>query len=146
MTFPSYPPLPTYLETVPRYTTVDAVKIAIGIDIIPSPGITDAVITEAIVSIEALIDAFLGTSYPQDVDPDAGTDDALDPAPILGIPVQIQKAAKLGAISLVSLDSTPHGQAGSEEFFGVIEPDNAGRAFNSVKPLLMGLKRSWGIA
>ena len=106
----------------------------------------DVVITEAIVSIETLIDAHLGTSYPQDPDPNAGTPDALDPPPIEGIPVQIQKAAKLGAIKLTKLDDAPFGQAGSDEFFGVIEPENAGRAFSSVKPLLLGLRREWGQA
>ncbi len=70
----------------------------------------------------------------------------LIPPPVLGVPVQVQKAAKLGAISLVSLDDTPHGQAGSAEIFGVVEPESAGRAFDSVKPLLLGLRRSWGIS
>jgi len=138
----SYPPLPSYLETEPRYTTVPLVKEAMGI----LDSVNDDVVKQSIVAIESLIDAHMGTSYPQDPDPDAGTDDALDPAPLEGIPVQIQKAAKLGAIALVKLDDTPFGEAGSEEFFGVIEPQSAGRACNSVKPLLLGLRRSWGIS
>ena len=136
----TYPPLPDYLETEPRYTTVVEVKQAMGITIGTDPA--DDVVKQAIVSIESLIDSHMGTSYPQDADPDG----ELDPAPIEGIPVQIQKAAKLGAIALVKLDDTPFGTAGSDEFFGVIEPDSAGRAFNSVKPLLLGLRRSWGIS
>ena len=140
----TYPPLPDYLETEPRYTTVVEVKQAMGITIGTDP--SDDVVKQAIVSIEILIDSNMGTSYPQDADPETGTDDALDPPPIEGIPVQIQKAAKLGAIALVKLDDTPFGTAGSDEFFGVIEPDSAGRAFNSVKPLLLGLRRSWGIS
>ncbi len=142
MTFPDYLPLPDYLVTVPRYTTLGDVKIAMGID----DGSLDTVITEAIVAIELMVDVYLGTSYPQAADPDVGTDDALDPAPIEGIPVLVQKAAKLGAIALVKLDDAPFGSAGSDDFFGVIEPDNAGRAFNSIKPILVALRRSWGVA
>jgi len=134
----TYPPLPDYLETEPRYTTVPLVKAAMGI----MEANLDDVIKQSIVAIESLIDSHMGTSYPQDPDPDG----ELDPAPIEGIPVQIQKAAKLGAIALVKLDDTPFGTAGSDEFFGVIEPETAGRAFNSVKPLLLGLRRSWGIS
>jgi len=137
----TYPPLPTYLQTVPRYTTLAAVKTSLGI----IDAGKDAVVTEAIVAMESMIDAHLGTSYPQDADPNVGTGDALDPPPIEGIPIQLVKAAKLGSVALVTLDDTPYGSAGSDEFFGAIEPDNAGRAFNSIRPLLVGLRRSWGV-
>ncbi len=140
-TFPDYPPLPDYLPVAPRYTTLAAVKIALGID----DGSLDSVVTEAILVMETMIDVYLGTSYPQTPDPSPATSDALDPAPIVGIPELVKKAAKLGAIALTKLDDAPFGTAGSDEFFGVIEPDNAGRAFASVKPILVGLRRSWGV-
>ncbi len=142
MTFPDYPPAPDFLETEPRYTTVQAVKDAMGID----DTSMDLVVKEAIVTIEILIDAYLGTSYPQTPEL-IPNDNPKDPPPIEGIPIQLSKAAKLGAIALVKLDDAPFGAAGSDEFFqGMIEPDTAGRAFNSVLPLLKGLRRSWPVA
>ena len=138
----TYPPLPTFLETEPRYTTVADVKEAMGIDDLS----LDAVVKQAIVAIESMIDVYLGTTFPQDPDPNVGTDDALVPPPVEGIPVQVQKAAKLGAIALTKLDDTSTGSYGSDEFFGAFEAENAGNAFNSVKPLLSGLRRSWGFA
>jgi len=137
-----YPPLPTYLETAPRYTSLAAVKTALGI--IDSG--KDASITRSIVGIESMIDAHLGTSYPQDADPNVGTGDALDPPPIEGIPEQLKKAALVGSVAMVTLDDTPYGSAGSDEWFSAIEAPNAGNVFNSIKPMLIGLKRSWGLA
>ena len=71
----TYPPLPDYLETEPRYTTVVAVKQAMGITIGTDP--LDDVVKQAIVSIEILIDSHMGTSYPQDADPDGELDPAV---------------------------------------------------------------------
>jgi len=136
----TYLPLPDYLETEPRYTTIQDVKQAMGID---APTLDD-VIKQSIVAIELLIDVHLGTSYPQDPDPNAGTDDALNPPPIEGIPVSIKKAAKLGAMKLVKLDDTATGEFGSVDFIGEFSfEDSAGRAFTSVMPLLTGLRREF---
>ncbi len=139
----TYLPLPDPLETEPRYTSVDAVKKAVGID---DSSLDDAV-KLSIVTVEWMIDSFLGTSYPQDPEPDPLPDgqDPLDPPPVEGIPEALRKAALLAAIRALKLDETPYGSAGGEPFFGEVTPDTAGRAFNSVKPILIGLRRRWGI-
>ena len=139
----AYPPAPNPLETVPRYTTVAAVKRAMGID----SDSWDTEVSEAIVATELLIDYHLGTSYPQDADPNTGTDDALVPAPIEGIPDSIRQAATIGSMKVMTLTQAPFGTAGSDEFVGEIDFGNATqRAFDAVRPLLLGLRREWGLA
>ena len=129
----AYIPLPDALATEPRYTTVAEVKSAAGID----SGKYDAQVKLAIVTMEYLIDSWLDTSYPQDADPDAGTDDALDPAPIEGIPESIKYAAQVGAIKTLKLTELP---GGSDDFIGAVDFGNdSRRAFNAVQPLLLNL-------
>jgi len=136
----AYIPLPDPLEAAPRYTSVAEVKAAAGID----SAKYDAQVTQAIVTIEYLIDAWLNTSFPQDADPDAGTDDALDPVPILGIPASVKYAAQVGAIKTLKLTEQP---GGSDDFVGAIDFGNQSRlAFNSVAPLLLSLRRGFGLA
>ena len=138
-----YTPPPDPLAGTPRYTTVAAVKAAIGID----SAKYDSEITASIVTIEYLVDAHLETSFPQDADPNAGTDDALNPPPIEGIPPAVIQASLVGAIKVFKLTDTPFGVGGSDEFIGTIDIGNeTRRAFNSVKPLLLGLQRAWGAA
>ena len=134
-----YPPAPDPLATTPRYTTVEAVRQAMGID---DPNIDDEILL-AIVSAEYHIDVFLNTSYPQDADPNAGTDDALDPAPIEGIPETLGKAALLASIKLTKLNDTATGSFGADNF--ELVQDDPFTALRSVFPLLMGLKRGWGL-
>ena len=136
----AYIPLPDALETEPRYTTVALVKAAAGID----SGKYDAQVKLAIVTMEYLIDAHLNTSFPQDADPNAGTDDALDPAPIEGIPQSVAYAAQVGAIKTLKLTELP---GGSDDFIGAIDFSNQSRvAFNAVTPLLLNLQRAWGLS
>ena len=138
-----YPPAADPLETTARYTSVADVKTAFGID----STTYDAEILQAIVTIEYLIDAFLNTSYPQTADPDIGTDDALVPTPILGIPEAVKFAALTGSIAVFKLLDTPFGVGGSDEFVGAIDFSvRSRRAFNEVQPLLLGFKRGWGFA
>ncbi len=136
----AYIPLPDALETEPRYTTVALVKAAAGID----SGKYDAQVKLAIVTMEYLIDAHLNTSFPQSADPNAGTDDALDPPPIEGIPQSVAYAAHVGAIKTLKLTELP---GGSDDFIGAIDFSNQSRvAFNAVTPLLLNLQRAWGLS
>ena len=135
-----YIPLPDALETEPRYTTVAEVKAAAGID----SSKYDAQVKLSIVTMEYLIDSHLNTSFPQDADPNAGTDDALDPPPIEGIPQSVAYAAQVGAIKTLKLTELP---GGSDDFIGAIDFSNQSRvAFNSVQPLLLNLQRGWGLS
>ena len=136
----AYIPLPDALETEPRYTTVALVKAAAGID----SSKYDTQVKLAIVTMEYMIDSWLQTSYPQDADPNAGTDDALDPPPIEGIPQSVAYAAQVGAIKVLKLTELP---GGSDDFIGAVDFSNQSRvAFNAVQPLLLNLKRAWGVA
>lgn len=136
-----YIPLPNALEAAPRYTTVPEVKTAMGI----SSDKYDDQVQQAIISAEYLIDVYLNTSFAQDPDPNVDTDDALDPPPIEGIPVAVQYAATVGSIKLMGLINSPVG--GSDDFIGTVDFGNESRrAFNAMLPLLMGLKRGWGIS
>ena len=136
----AYIPLPDALETEPRYTTVALVKAAAGID----SSKYDEQVKIAIVTMEYLIDSHLNTSFPQDADPNAGTDDALDPPPIEGIPQSVAYAAQVGAIKTLKLTELP---GGSDDFIGAIDFSNQSRvAFNAVTPLLLNLQRAWGVA
>ena len=135
-----YIPLPDALETEPRYTTVVEVKQAVGID----SDKYDAQVKQAIVTMEYLIDAHLNTSFPQSADPNAGTDDALSPPPIEGIPASVSYAALVGSIKTLQLTQLP---GGSDDFVGAIDFGNQSRtAFNSVTPLLLNLQRAWGLS
>ena len=137
----AYLPLPDWTSVEPRYTTVADVKLAMGID----SDSYDLEIKQAIISIEILIDAHLNTSFPQSADPNAGTDAGLDPPPIEVVPVVVSQAAEVGAIKTFQLTQAPTG--GSDDLIGTYDFGNASRtAFNAVTPLLLGLKRGWGIA
>ena len=135
-----YIPLPDALEGEPRYTTVALVKAAAGID----SAKYDDQVKAAIVTIEYLIDSHLNTSFPQSADPNAGTDEALSPPPIEGIPQSVAYAAQVGAIKTLKLTELP---GGSDDFIGAIDFSNQSRvAFNAVTPLLLNLQRAWGVA
>ena len=139
----NYPPAPDPLETAARYTTVAAVKKAIGID----NDQFDTEILQAVAGLEYLIDAYLDTSFPQDADPDAGTDDALDPPPVEGIPEIVKQAALQGSIKVFRVPQAPFAEAGSDDFIGAVEIPSATRqAFNDVKSMLLGLKRGYPLA
>ena len=136
-----YIPLPDALEGEPRYTTVALVKAAAGID----SSKYDDQVKAAIVTMEYLIDSHLNTSFPQSVDPNAGTDEALDPPPIEGIPESVKYAAQVGAIKTLALTQQPGG--GSDDFIGAVDFSNQSRlAFNAVQPLLLNLQRAWGLS
>ena len=135
-----YLPRPDPLETEPRYTTVPEVKTAMGI----TSDKYDDKVKQSIVALEWLIDSHLSTQFPQDADPNAGTDDALDPPPIEGIPEAVKYAALTGSVKTMRLTEVP---GGSDDLIGTIDFGNESRrAFNSVKPLLLNLQRAWGVA
>ena len=130
------------LETTARYTTVAAVKRAIGID----SAEWDTEVLQAIVSMEYLIDAYMEHSLPDPADPDVGTDDALVPPPIEGIPEAVKQAALDGTLAVFKATDTPFGTAGSDDFIGAVDFDTRRqRALNQVKPMLLGFKLGWGL-
>ncbi len=125
---PGYPVAPADpLGTDIRYTTLAAVKKQLGI----SDSVWDVEATQAIVSVEHMIDEYVGGVFT---------------AP--NIPEQVRQAAYAGGIEvfkLAGLSST--GGSDDAGFLGIVDPAGAARAaFNVVKPLLYGLRISWGLS
>lgn len=135
-TTPTYGPVDP-LEAAIRYTTLADVKQAMGV---PASETTyDAQATQAIISLETMIDEYLGRSFP----------DTGDDPQIAGIPERVKYAALVGSMEMWKLVDAPGGVAGSESegFIGVWEPGAAARvAFNTVRPMLAGFKIQWGVA
>ena len=135
-TTPSYGPVDPLVDTI-RYTSLAEVKLAMGV---PATEATyDAQATQAIVSLESMIDEYLGRSFP----------DTGDAPVVAGIPERIRYASLVGSMEIWKLVDAPGGVAGSdsEGFVGMWEPGAAARtAFNTVKPMLAGFKIQWGIA
>ena len=128
------------LATEPRYTTVAIVEKAVGID---SDNYTDAV-KLAIVSAEYVIDVTLGHSFP---DPAPAVDDTGIAPPIEGIPEAVSQAAQLGATRILAANDVPGTTAGADDFLGTFDFENeTRRALAAMSPLLIGLKRRWGLA
>jgi len=130
MTLPAgYPVAPAdpLVDTI-RYTTLDAVKRALGI----TDNSWDTEATQAIVALEGQMDQFVGGTFTTGE-----------------IPETVKQAALLGGMEVFKLMDAPGGVAGSDSdgFMGVWEPGQASRAaFNTVKPLLAGYRISWGTA
>ena len=122
--YPVAPPDPT--ETAIRYTTLAAVKRQLGI----TDTAWDDEATQAIVTVKMLIDQYVGGVF---VDP---------------IPEAVRQAAYAGGIEvskLAGLSST--GGSDDNGFFGIVDPAASARAaFNVVKPMLYGLRISWGLS
>lgn len=122
------------LATAPRYTTLEAVKLAIGI---PVANISkDEQITEAIIAGENAIDRELGRSFP-----DQGSNPQIQ-----GIPGAISNLAKKAAVAVYSGDHSPFGTAGSDDWMGAISVADA--VSNTIKrsPLLRGFQVSFGFS
>ena len=133
-TSPTYGPV-DYLITDIRYTTLEQVKLAMGV----TDTSLDAQATQSIVTFETMIDVYLGRSFP-----DTGDNPDID-----GIPVVVQQAALVGSMRIWKTLDSPGGTGGSdaEGFIGLYEPEAVARtAFNSIKPMLGGLKTQWGVA
>lgn len=133
-TTPTYGPV-DYLQTEPRYTTIDAIKFAMGI----TDTRYDDEVQTALVSLETMIDVFLGRSFP-----DTGDNPAID-----GIPKQVEMAATVGGMECFKMFDSPAGTGGSDSdgFIGLYDPAAAARnAFNLVRPMLSGLKIQWGVS
>lgn len=124
------------LATTPRYTTLVDVKARLGI----TGATRDAEITQAIVSAEWALDAELGRSLPDG----PGVPDVSQPGPIQGIPEAMRTAALDTSIAVWKQADAPFGTAGSDEFFGALDPGDVARRVVSRNPVLRGFKIDLG--
>ena len=120
--------------TTIRYTTLDAVKTAIGIP--DTNADKDPQLTEAIIAGESAIDRELGRSFP-----DTGSNPQIQT-----VPVAIENLAKKAAIAVYTGDHTPFGTAGSDEWMGAISVADAVSQTVRRSPLLRGYQVTFGFA
>ena len=121
-----------WLETDPRYASLNAVKKRLQI----TDTSWDAEITQAIVSAEVAMDVYWGRSLP---------DTGLNPE-IPGIPSQVTQAAENIAVAVLKQTDAPFGVAGSDEYLGELDIDDAVRRELNRSPLLRGMRRGWGLS
>lgn len=115
-----------------RYTSLDAVKTAIGIPLTNSD--RDDQITENIIAGESAIDRELGRSFP---------DSGLNPK-IQTVPIAIVNLAKKAAIAGYTGDHAPFGTAGSDEWMGSISVADAVSQTIRRSPLMRGYQVTFG--
>ena len=117
-----------------RYTSKAAVVEALGIN--EHDTTYDTLITQAIVSVESLIDQICGRSFP---DPSGGE--------IQGIPEVVKLVALEYAVEAYVSITAPGGEAGSDDMFGMQEVGGSDLARRLRRdPRLTGFKVSWGVA
>lgn len=118
--------------TVPRYTTLEAVKTVLGIA--PSSTAKDERITQSIVAVELAIDMELGNRFPS-----SGSNPRWP-----YVPVSISELAQDGAVGAYTASNSPHGTAGSDEWLGSLSiADTVSRTVRR-NPLLRGYQISFG--
>ena len=118
----------------PRYTTLDAVKIAVGIPV--TDAAKDEQLLEAILSSESTIDRELGRSFP-----DSGTNPQLQ-----YVPAPISSLAKQTAVAIYTSDRSPAGHAGSDDWLGSMSVADVVSRSVRRSPLLRGFQVSFGMA
>jgi len=126
-----------YLASDPRYTTVQAVKTALGIN----DAINDSDITQAIVAAELQIDQMNERSFPDDplAEPIHGDE-------IAGIPDPIKLWALSAAIGTYKLRDQVYGSAGSDDWLGTVDVAEQVRRSLARNPMARGFRRGWGLA
>ena len=118
------------LATAPRYTTLDAVKLRLGID-----GATfDDRVTQAIVAAEYAIDAVLHRSFP-----DTGTNPQWS-----GVPLAVTQAASNASVATYKANDAPFGIAGADDFLGTIDAFEIVRREVRHAPNLLGFRVGFG--
>ena len=124
----------SYLNPVPRYTTIAAVKQALNI----TDTSQDTELTTAVVAAETQIDVFNERSFP-----DTGTNPEIP-----GIPSTISVWALDASIAVYKLrDATAGGfEAGSDAWIGSIDVADEVRRSLRRNPLAYGFKVAHGIA
>lgn len=129
-TSPTYPtdPVNPY-EPDPRYTTLAAVKAAMGI----THADKDDRITTAIVAAEYAIDAYNGGAWPTDV-------------PEAPVPQAIANWALDASIAVYKAGDSPHGQGGSDAWLGSLDIQSVTERVLRHHPLALGFKATWGVA
>ncbi len=125
---------PVVEATTIRYTTLDAVKDAIGIPLTNTD--KDEQITEAAIAGESAIDRELGRSFP-----DSGSNPQIQ-----AVPIAIANLAKKAAVAVYTGDHAPFGTAGSDEWMGAISVADAVSQTVRRSPLLRGYQVTFGFA
>ena len=126
-----------YLATEPRYTTLDAVKNALGINDITN----DDDITQSIIAAELQVDQWNGHSFPDDSLTDPVEGDEID-----GIPEPIRLWALSASIGTYKLRDQVYGSAGVDDWIGSVDVADQVRRALQRNPLAVGFRRSFGIA
>ena len=120
--------------TAPRYTTLDAVKQAIGIPL--TDATKDDEVLEAVLSSESTIDRELGRSFP-----DSGTNPQIQ-----YVPAAISSLAKQTAVAIYTSDRSPAGHAGSDDWLGSMSVADVVSRSVRRSPLLRGFQVSFGFS
>ena len=97
----------------------------------------DSVITQSIVAAELAIDNHMGGAFPLTTTGDT---------PASGVPVNVKQAAENVAVAVLKQTDAPFGTAGSDDFMGELDIDDAARREITRTPLLMGMRETWGVA
>jgi hypothetical protein len=123
------------LESTVRYTSLVAVKDHLNVNSLDDT--YDSTLTQAIIAVEHAIDETCGRSFP---DPSGGE--------IEGIPEAVKQVALSASIAVYNNTEMPAGSGGSDDWFGE-QQDSIGEIIRREvrrSPLLMGFKRSFGVA
>lgn len=119
------------LVTVPRYTTVEAVKARMGITHTEA----DLALAEAVVAAETSIDQWNGRSFP----------DTGDNPEIPGVPLAIATWSLDASIAIWKAADAPFGQGGGDAWLGSLDIQQITERVIRRHPLSLGYKVSWGI-
>lgn len=128
----TYGPVDPLASTI-RYTTLDEVKLALGI----SDTVLDTPLTQAIIAGEVAMDTLNGRSFP---------DTGINPE-IPGVPQGVRVWALDVAVEIWRLRDTAAGfTAGSDDWVGTIDVLEAARRAIRRNPLALGWRVAWGVA
>lgn len=120
------------LASVPRYTTVEAVKDRMGI----THAEADLALLSAVVAAEVAIDQWNGRSFP----------DTGDNPEIPGVPEAIKTWALDASIAVWKAADAPFGQGGGDAWLGALDIAQITERIIRRHPLSLGYKVSWGVA
>jgi hypothetical protein len=126
----TYGPVDPLAATI-RYTSLAAVKVALGV----AAASTDTAITQAIIAAEVAIDQINGRSFP-----DTGDDPVID-----GIPEAIKVWALDASIAVYKMRDLTLGSGGSDDWIGAVDTAEVARRSLRRNPVALGWKVSAGL-
>lgn len=127
----TFGPVNPLVDTI-RYTSLDDVKLRMGIDHAED----DAQLTEAIIAAEVAIDQVNNRSLP---------DTGINPE-IPGVPAAISTWALDASIAIWKAADAPFGQGGGDAWLGSLDVQNITERILRRHPLALGYKVAWGVA